>query len=201
MPTTTTIDYNSILWLTVECLIQQHCFGTISYNLDKRTEQLSEERPSHILAAITAAASHISQYPGYHPDNGIRRLIRITISEKLPMLIVEAIGDFLSSIGDYPSPTATDYVATIQSVRDIPVAKSSVHDAVAHASKLHGAQGQLAYDLLKSASLLLQAADATLKHDGSYAMHKLHTATRSLTYATKNVRRWQPHLLTDEETE
>lgn len=193
------IDYNSPLWLHVACHIEQHCFGTISHDIEKRTEQLGKERPSRILAAITATASHISKHPGFQRDNGLRRLIQITLIEELPLLTVKAISAFLGTIGDYPSPTVTDYLATIQSIRNLPVATSTVHDAVVQASKLHGSQGQLAYDLLKSASLLLQAAEATLNHDGSYAAEKLRIAHESVKNATHTAWVWQPHLRPSED--
>jgi hypothetical protein len=105
---------------------------------------------------------------------------------------VQAITVFLASIGPYASSAATDYRDTIHGVRDLTTTTSYVQDAVVNASKLHGVQGQLAYDLLKTAHLLIIAADATLKYDRRHMAEKLTTAINALNTAQSTARRWQP---------
>lgn len=186
------IDYDSDLWEHVEKHIEQHCFDTISPDSETRERCLAAERPSQLLQAICAAAEQIAQRPASPKRNGIRRLILVTLQEVLPVSTVQAITAFLASIGPYPSPTATDYRATIRCLRELTSTASSVHDAVANASTLHGVQGQLAYDLLKTAHLLIIAAEATLKHDSRYMTEKLTTAIKTIHHAQSAARRWQP---------
>jgi hypothetical protein len=188
------INYNSPLWMHVEMHIQNHCFGIISEDPKTRAVYLGQDRPSQILHAIHAAADQIARRPGYPKRNNIRRLILISIQEQLPLMTVQAISAFLSSIGDYASPTALDYVASIEALSNLNKTADVVHEAVTHTSKLHGTQGQLAYDLLKSAQLLIAAAEATLQHDASYAIEKLSTAMDTVHYAEASARRWQPQM-------
>lgn len=188
------INYNSPLWMHVEMHIQNHCFGIINEDPKTRAVYLGQDRPSQILNAIHAASDQIACRPGYPNRNSIRRLILISIQEQLPLMTVQAISAFLSSIGDYASPTAMDYVATVEALSNLNNTAKVVHEAVTCASKLHGNQGQLAYDLLKSAQLLMVAAEATLQHDASYAIEKLCTAMDSAHYAEVAARRWQPHM-------
>jgi hypothetical protein len=178
----------------IEMHIQNHCFGIISEDSKTRAVYVGQDQPSQILHAIHAAADQIARRQGYSRRNNIRRLILISIQEQLPLMTVPAISAFLSSIGDYASPTALDYVASIEALSNLNQTADVVHEAVTHASKLHGTQGQLAYDLLKSAQLLVVAAEATLQHDASYAIEKLGIAMDSAHYAETAARRWQPHM-------
>jgi len=173
-------DTNSPLWMHVEMHIQNHCFGIIH---EDRAGYIGQDRPSQILQAILATAEQIAASPVQRHANGLRRLILVTIQEDLPMVTVQAITAFLSTIGAYTSPMALDYLATIKTLRELKDTASAVHSSVTQATHLHGHQGQLAYDLLKTAHLLILAADATLNHDGSYALEKLDTALETMQYA------------------
>lgn len=192
MPDNTQPDYNSRLWMHVEMHIQNHCFGIIHEDTDVRASYIGQDRPSQILQAILATAEQIAGYPVQRPANELRRLILITIQEDLPMVTVQAITAFLSTIGAYTSPIALDYLATIKTLRELKNTASAVHLSVTQATNLHGHQGQLAYDLLKTAHLLILAADATLKHDETYALEKLGTALETMVYAQTCAHRWQP---------
>ena len=191
MPDNTQLDTNSPLWVHVEMHIQNHCFGIIHEDIDVRASYIGQDRPSQILQAILATAEQIAEYPIQRHTNGLRRLILVTIQENLPMVTVQAITAFLSSIGAYTSPIALDYLATIKTLRELKDTASAVHLSVTQATHLHGHQGQLAYDLLKTAHLLIVAADATLKHDGTYALEKLGTALETMQYAQTCAHRWQ----------
>ncbi|MEL6407537.1 MAG: hypothetical protein AAFV98_05475 [Chloroflexota bacterium] len=191
MPDHTQADTNSPLWMHVEMHIQNHCFGIIHEDTDVRASYIGQDRPSQILQAILATAEQIAESPVQRHANGLRRLILITIQEDLPMVTVQAITAFLSTIGEYTSPMALDYLATIKTLRELKDTASAVHLSVTQATHLHGHQGQLAYDLLKTAHLLIHAADATLKHDGTYALEKLGTALETMQYAQTCAHRWQ----------
>lgn len=195
MPDTTQPDTSSSLWIHVEMHIQNHCFGIIHDDSDVRAGYLEQERPSHILQAISAAAGQIADQPLQLNSNGVRRLILVTMQEELPLVTVQAITAFLSSIGPYTSPVAQDYLATIKTFRELRDAAAAVHASATNASNLHGHPGQLTYDLLKTAHLLILAAEATLKHDGYYAMEKLSTAMETIQYAETCASQWQPDYL------
>ena len=192
MPDYTQADTNSPLWIHVEMHIQNHCFGIIHEDTDVRASYIGQDRPSQILQAILATAEQIAESPVQRHANGLRRLILVTIQEDLPMVTVQAITAFLSTIGAYTSPMALDYLATIKTLCELKDTASAVHLSVTQATNLHGHQGQLAYDLLKTAYLLIHAADATLKHDGTYALEKIGTALETMQYARTCAHRWQP---------
>lgn len=185
-------DTNSPLWMHVEMHIQNHCFGIIHEDTDVRASYIGQDRPSQILQAILTTADQIAESPVQRHANGLRRLILITVQEDLPMVTVQAITAFLSTIGAYTSPMALDYLATIKTLHELEDTASAVHLSVTQATNLHGHQGQLAYDLLKTSHLLILAADATLKHDGTYALEKLGTALETMQYAQTCAHRWQP---------
>lgn len=185
-------DTNSPLWMHIEMHIQNHCFGIIHEDTDVRASYIGQDRPSQILQAILATAGQIAESPVQRHAKGLRRLFLVTIQEYLPMVTVQAITAFLSTIGEYTSPTAQDYLATIKILRELKDTASAVHLSVTQATHLHGHQGQLAYDLLKTAHLLTLAADATLKHDGTYALEKLGKSLETMHYAKTCAHRWQP---------
>lgn len=192
MPDHTQPDTNSPLWIHVEMHIQNHCFGIIHEDTDVRASYIGQDCPSQILQAILVTAEQIAASPVQRHANGLRRLILVTIQEDLPMVTVQAITAFLSTIGAYTSPIALDYLATIKTLRELKNTASTVHLSVTQATNLHGHQGQLAYDLLKTAHLLILAVDATLKHDETYALEKLGTALETMAYAQTCAHRWQP---------